>query len=102
MAAFRLLARLKFLRGGPLDLFGMSAERRQERALVRDYEALVEELSQQLDHDNHRLAVALASLPEQIRGYGHVKEANLARAKAREAELLAAFHDPAARPRAAE
>jgi indolepyruvate ferredoxin oxidoreductase len=102
MAAFRLLARLRGLRGGPFDLFGMSAERRHERALVKDYEALVEELSAKLDHDNHRLAVALASLPEQIRGYGHIKEANLARAKAREAELLAAFRDPAARPRAAE
>jgi indolepyruvate ferredoxin oxidoreductase len=102
MAAFRLLGRLKFLRGTALDIFGMTTERRTERALVRGYEALVEELAAKLDHENHRLAVALASLPEQIRGYGHVKDAQLARTKAREAELLASFRDPAARPRAAE
>ena len=102
MTAFRLIARLKFLRGSALDIFGMTAERRAERGLVADYERLIDELAAKLDHDNHRLAVALASLPEQIRGYGHIKDANLARAKAREAELLAAFRDPAARSHAAE
>src|SRR4029077_7199373 len=77
MKAFGLLARLKFLRGTALDPFGRTAERRLERRLITDYEALIEEILGKLDHDRHRTAVALASLPEQIRGYGHVKQAHL-------------------------
>ncbi len=63
MKAFGLLARLKFLRGTALDPFGRTAERRIERRLITDYEALIEEILAGLDHDRHRLAVALASLP---------------------------------------
>ncbi|MFZ5792205.1 MAG: indolepyruvate ferredoxin oxidoreductase family protein [Pseudomonadota bacterium] len=99
---FRLLAKLRFLRGTAFDIFGYTAERRHERALIRDYEQVMDELLARLDHDNHRLAVALAELPQQIRGYGHIKEAAIARAKAREAELLASFRNPAAQPTAAE
>jgi indolepyruvate ferredoxin oxidoreductase len=82
---------LKRLRGTPLDLFGYTAERRTERRLVGEYEALLTEITAGLTPDNHTAAVELAGLPESIRGFGHVKEANLAKAKAREAELLAAF-----------
>ena len=102
MQAFGLLARLKFLRGTALDPFGRTAERRMERRLITDYEALIEEILGKLDHDRHRLAVALASLPEQIRGYGHVKQAHLDKAAKRQEELLAAFRAPAVRQTAAE
>jgi indolepyruvate ferredoxin oxidoreductase len=91
MGGFRVLARLKFLRGTPLDPFGYSAERRVERALVRDYEVLLTELIKGLTPQNHALAVALASIPEKIRGFGPIKERHLAAAKAEEAELLARF-----------
>ena len=98
MAAFRVLARLKWLRGTPLDPFGMTAERRTERQLVRDYQATVEELLERLDRDNHKLAVDIASIPDRIRGFGHVKRRHLSEAKRKEAELLAAFR--ASRPAA--
>ncbi len=100
--AFKLLARLRGLRGTPFDVFGYSAERRSERQLIRDYAALIDEVAGRLDHDNHALAVALASVPEKIRGYGHVKEAHLEDAKAQEAELLQAFRNPQAARSAAE
>lgn len=102
LRAFGVLARLKRLRGGPFDVFGYSAERRLERQLIRDYEGMVEEIDGRLDHDNHGLAVEIASLPEHIRGFGHVKDTHLAAARKREGELLAAFRAPAARPTAAE
>ncbi|NUS38388.1 MAG: indolepyruvate ferredoxin oxidoreductase family protein [Lysobacter sp.] len=92
--AFRLLAKLKFLRGTTLDVFGRTAERRMERQLVRDYFDLIDTLLPALHADNLALAVELASIPEQIRGYGHVKEAHLHKAKAREAALLAEWAHP--------
>ena len=67
-----------------------------ERQLIVDYRSLLEELLNGLSLDNHDLAVQLARIPEQIRGYGHVKEAHLARAKALEADLLAKWRNPAA------
>jgi indolepyruvate ferredoxin oxidoreductase len=91
MSAFRLLARFRFLRGTPLDPFGYSAERRVERALVRDYGVLLAELIADLTPQNHALAVAIASIPEKIRGFGPVKERHLIAAKAEEAELLERF-----------
>ncbi|MBV5325465.1 MAG: indolepyruvate ferredoxin oxidoreductase, partial [Rhodospirillaceae bacterium] len=69
--AFRILARLKRLRGTALDIFGRSDERRAERQLIVDYEGLIVALLAKLTADNHSTAVALAELPEQIRGYGH-------------------------------
>jgi indolepyruvate ferredoxin oxidoreductase len=91
MTAFTILAQLKGLRGTPLDLFGRTAERRAERQLIADYEALVDELLAKLDRDNHAVALQLAALPEEIRGFGHVKENNLRAARARWTELLARF-----------
>jgi indolepyruvate ferredoxin oxidoreductase len=102
LRAFRLLARLKRLRGTKLDIFGYSAERKRERQLIADYERVVEELIRGLSHDSHALAVEIARTPEQIRGFGHVKEAHLERAKKREAELLAAFRAPTPTRTAAE
>ncbi len=96
MQAFSLLARLKFLRGTALDPFGRSEERRTERRLIAEYEALLEELLAELTPDNHRFAVALARIPEQIRGFGHVKAGNLAKARAEQEKLLEAFRAPPA------
>ncbi|MET0427347.1 MAG: DUF6537 domain-containing protein, partial [Microvirga sp.] len=103
MTAFRLLAPFKVLRGTPLDPFGCTRERRAERRLIRDYEALVATIVAGLNADSHPVAVALAGLPQTIRGFGHVKERNLAAARAEEAVLLARFRAPkAALPVAAE
>ena len=95
-SAFKLLARMKGLRGGLLDVFGKTEERRMERQLLADYEALVEELSQQLTAEKLELALQLARLPEKIRGYGHVKLANLVTARAQWKDLLDRFHGRAA------
>ncbi|WP_323142258.1 indolepyruvate ferredoxin oxidoreductase family protein [Massilia phyllosphaerae] len=86
--AFKLLAKLKGLRGGAFDVFGYSAERRMERALIAEYRAMVEDLLPALDAANHATAVELAALPEQIRGFGHVKETAVAAYRARKEELL--------------
>ncbi len=88
MPAMKLLAKARRLRGSALDPFGHTAERKLERRLVRDYEAIVDELLARLNAGNRALAVAIASVPERIRGYGHVKLANVATARARWAELL--------------
>jgi indolepyruvate ferredoxin oxidoreductase len=92
--AMRVLAALKFLRGTALDVFGYSEERRTERGLVDAYRKTVEELLAGLSPLNHDLAVEIASIPELIRGYGHVKARHLAAAKAQEADLLARWRNP--------
>ena len=99
---FKLLARLKFLRGTKLDVFGRTSERRMERQLIADYENVIRELIESLVPANHALAVEIAQLPERIRGYGHVKDQAVAVAKAREAALLDAFRRPAPAASAAE
>ena len=102
LSVYRVLARLKRLRGTPFDVFGMSAERKLERRLIGEYEATLIEIAERLGPDNHALAVEIASMPERIRGFGHVKARHLDTARAREAELLAAFRQPAPRADAAE
>jgi len=89
LKAFGVLARFKFLRGSALDPFGHSAERRLERELIEEYEANVAYLLGELNGGNYRTAVALAEIPEQIRGYGHVKEAALAKAREQATQLKA-------------
>ena len=96
MSAYRVLAKLKFLRGGALDIFGKTAERRQERQLLADYENLLDEVEAGLNETTLPLAVQLASIPEKIRGYGHVKDSHIAKAKAEEAKLLEKFRSPQA------
>ncbi|MDB5599906.1 MAG: indolepyruvate ferredoxin oxidoreductase [Xanthobacteraceae bacterium] len=88
---FRVLAKLKGLRGTPLDPFGYTQERRTERALIAQYESLLGEIAAKLAPDNHHLAVGLAAIPEKIRGFGHVKARHLTAAKADEAALLGQF-----------
>jgi indolepyruvate ferredoxin oxidoreductase len=92
--AMKYLARMKRLRGRWLDPFGHSEERRIERRLIADYEGVIEELLARLSPDNYGLAVEIARIPEQIRGYGHVKLRHLETARRREAELLAVFRPP--------
>jgi indolepyruvate ferredoxin oxidoreductase len=91
LPAFRVLAKFKFLRGTVLDPFGRSLERRTERALISEYENMIDEVLARLTPDNHHLAVGLAVIPEKIRGFGHVKQRHLAAAKADEAALLEQF-----------
>ena len=91
LPAFRVLAKFKFLRGTALDPFGRSLERRTERALIGEYETMIDEVLARLTPDNHHLAVGLAAIPEKIRGFGHVKQRHLAAAKADEAALLEQF-----------
>ena len=86
---FKLLTWLRPLRGTALDTFGYTRERRMERRLIVDYEAILRELSTKLNPDNHALAVEIASLPAKMRGFGHIKACNVESAKACEAELLA-------------
>ena len=102
LRAMRLLPRLKRLRGTAFDPFGRTAERRMERRLLAEYETLLDELVQGLDPPNHATAVELARIPEQIRGFGHVKEASVGRARAAWTDLLAAFRGDQAVLRAAE
>jgi indolepyruvate ferredoxin oxidoreductase len=91
MGMFRLLSKLKGLRGTALDVFGRTEERRTERALIAEYEQTVATLLAGLTRDNHALAVEIASLPETIRGYGHVKAKSAAAARSKREDLLARF-----------
>ena len=88
---FKLLSKFKVLRGTPFDPFGRSRERKTERALIADYEGMLAELLAKLDAGNHHIAVGLASIPEKIRGFGHVKMRHLQTAKADEAALFEQF-----------
>ncbi|HEY0502571.1 MAG TPA: indolepyruvate ferredoxin oxidoreductase family protein, partial [Lysobacter sp.] len=92
--AFKWMAKLRFLRGGTFDIFGRTEERRMERQLIEDYFRTVDGLLGTLDRGNVDLAAEIASIPEHIRGYGHVKEEHLHQAKAREAELLKEWSNP--------
>jgi indolepyruvate ferredoxin oxidoreductase len=91
LPVFRLLAKFKGLRGTSFDPFGRSLERRTERTLITDYEAMLDEVLAKLTPENHHLAVGLAVIPEKIRGFGHVKQRHLATAKADETALLEQF-----------
>ncbi len=102
LPAFRMLAKLKRLRGTRLDVFGYTKERKIERALIGEYETLVSELLGGLTATNHALAVKLASVPDDIRGYGHIKDAHLAKAQRKQAEFLHQWRNPQAMKIAAE
>ena len=87
--AFSLLAKFKMLRGTSLDPFGRSAERRAERALIVAYEADIEAVLRVLSAQNLSVAVAIAALPDKIRGFGHVKERSMREAAVERERLLA-------------
>jgi indolepyruvate ferredoxin oxidoreductase len=96
LPVLRLLARLRFLRGGPLDIFGYMSERRMERRLIADYEALLERFENELTSERMTTAIALAELPDSIRGYGPIKTAAVEAADARRRELLDDWDKPPA------
>jgi indolepyruvate ferredoxin oxidoreductase len=91
LPVFHTVAKLKFLRGTAFDPFGYTRERKTERKLVDDYEAMLIEVMAKLSPDNHHLATGLAAIPEKIRGFGHVKARHLTAAKADEAALREQF-----------
>jgi indolepyruvate ferredoxin oxidoreductase len=101
MGGFRLLAKLKGLRGTALDIFGYGEDRKLERRLIAEYEARIAEILEHLDPVTHASAVELASLPEHIRGFGPVKAEHLKKIQPREQELLAQLRGDAARQAAA-
>jgi indolepyruvate ferredoxin oxidoreductase len=94
----RLLAKGKAVRGTVWDVFGYTKERRLERQMIADYEQLLDEIAERLSPATHHTGVALAGLPLEIKGFGHVKERNYTAAKAREATLLADLRAPSPAP----
>ena len=100
-SAFSVLQRFKGLRGTALDVFGRTHERQMERQLIEQYLQQLQEITAQLSPANHAAAVALARVPDEIRGYGHVKEKNLAAARELQARHLQAFRQAGKAPVAA-
>jgi indolepyruvate ferredoxin oxidoreductase len=94
-SAFGLLAKLKGLRGGALDLFGKTTERQMERQLIADYKACIDDLLRGLSADKLPLAAEIARIPEDIRGYGHVKERHVKAARAKWDGLMARWRQAA-------
>jgi indolepyruvate ferredoxin oxidoreductase len=88
MPMFSLLAPLRILRGTALDPFGYTLDRRLERQQIKEYETLVEQCLAKLDTRNMATVTALIALPEQIRGFGHIKEQSMQRAKIAQDALL--------------
>jgi len=101
MPVFKVLSALRGLRGTAFDVFGYSEERRTERELIREYEETVERLLAGLTQQNHALAVQIASIPEDIRGFGPIKARNLAPARKKREELMAQYAAGPAAQRAA-
>jgi indolepyruvate ferredoxin oxidoreductase len=94
LIGFKLLAKLKGLRGTAFDIFGKSEEREMERALIGEYKRSIEEVLQCLSADNAAVALEIARLPEQIKGFGHVKERNVQAARQRWAMLMTQLREP--------
>jgi indolepyruvate ferredoxin oxidoreductase len=88
LTGFRLLAKLKSLRGTALDPFGKTHERKTERALIGEYRAAIDEVLAGLSPSNLTLALGIARIPEEIRGYGHVKDRHLAAVRPKWAALM--------------
>jgi indolepyruvate ferredoxin oxidoreductase len=89
LTGFKVLAKLKGLRGTQLDYFGKTEERQTERALIREYMQHIDDLLLHLSADTHAHAVAVARVPENIKGFGHVKERNIRAARTQWASLRA-------------
>ncbi|WP_208512358.1 indolepyruvate ferredoxin oxidoreductase family protein [Variovorax paradoxus] len=98
-SAFGWLKRFKGLRGGALDVFGRTEERHHERRLIEDYIRELDGICAALSPANHAAAVALASVPDEIRGYGHVKDKSIAEAMALREQRAHAFRSPHSQPR---
>lgn len=100
LTVFKVLAKMKGLRGTVMDVFGYTSERKMERRLIDAYEEEIGRLIAGLNRDNHRVAVAIAELPAQIRGYGHVKEANVEKVAGLLKPLREQFENPSIQPSA--
>jgi indolepyruvate ferredoxin oxidoreductase len=94
LTAFSWLAKMKSVRGTAFDIFGKTEERRMERQLVNDYEALAKDFASSLNSANYPVALKLAALPEQLRGFGHVKERHLAQMNGQWALLRQEYVNP--------
>ncbi len=90
--ALKILARMRGLRGTMFDIFGRTAERRMERKLIRDYEALLDEFEKTLTREKIFIAISLASIPSEIRGFGHVKEEAFKISTKKSITLLQDYH----------
>ena len=101
LSVFGWLAHFKGLRGTAFDIFGKTEERHTERALIQDYRASIEEVLRSLNADNHALAVDIARLPDQIKGYGHVKARHLAKVRPQWERLMQTWRDPSQQTQAA-
>jgi indolepyruvate ferredoxin oxidoreductase len=101
LTGFKLLAKLKGLRGTALDIFGYTDERKMERALIGEYKASIEDVLRVLRAENAAVAVEIARIPETIKGYGHVKERNVQAARVKWTALMAQLRDPVAQKLAA-
>ena len=95
LTVFKVLSRLKGVRGTALDVFGRTEERKMERALIDEYRQSIEEVLKKLALGNHATAVEIARIPELIKGYGHVKIRHLQTARPQWAALMASFRQPA-------
>ena len=93
LVVLRVLAKFRFLRGTALDIFSYTKERRLERQLIDDYEAMLAGVCEHLDERHLAAAIELASLPDQIRGYGPIKEAAVETAGERRKEILDAWNE---------
>ncbi len=92
LSAFGVLAKFKSLRGTPFDIFGYTAERKMERRLIEEYRNDIESMLPKLSAKNAVLAVKIAAIPEKMRGFGHIKEANVCAAEAEKQKLLEKFN----------
>ncbi len=98
LTAMKLLRHGKRLRGTPFDLFGRTDERRNERAMINEYEDLIDDVLNHMTRENFDTAVALAELPMSIRGYGVVKDKSIKQANLHKTELLAALRGHVLKP----
>jgi indolepyruvate ferredoxin oxidoreductase len=96
LRVFQVLQKGKSLRGTGFDVFGYTAERRAERALIDEYITTLRAMLPGLSRENLGIAVEIAELPDEIRGFGHVKQQNLVRAATKRTDLLAKFAAPPA------
>lgn len=97
----KVLAKLKFLRNTAFDPFARSEDRKLERILISEYETILKEVFSELSTENFRIAVELASYPEHIRGFGHIKQRHYTETKQNVEELLGTFREEHSRPEAA-
>ncbi len=94
LTIFKILAKFKGLRGTRFDLFGYSEERREERALITQYEFTVENMISSVDSNNYKKIVEIANLPEMIKGFGHIKKANTDQYQQKQTQLLKKLREP--------